>query len=163
MSSLGTWRFRLSRLIGRGITRTAAVLTAGRMPPFVSTSALIVQDDRILAVMDPITGQPLLPGGHLRWRETPIHALMREVREETGYDVEPEYILQVVAGEEWAGELGIVRVIYRARITGGALASSSEGEACWLSASDIAASSGRDAPVVQAWMAEGTQPVRARR
>lgn len=103
-------------------------------------------------VIDPILSEPTLPGGHLRWRETPEAATIREVEEETGLRVRPESVLAVLAGDEWAGEAGIVRVIYRAVRTGGAMRSSTEGEATWIQADELASSSSRDAGIVRLWL-----------
>lgn len=153
--SVRIWQFRCSRALGRLATRLAAEMTLRRMPPFVSTSAVIVDADRLLVVIDPIRREPILPGGHLRWREKPRDGVIREVREETGYTVRPDALLDVVAGEEWAGEAGVVRVIYVATVIGGSLASSPEGEARWALLSDVAESKTRDAPVVRLWLERG--------
>lgn len=152
MSRLGIWQFRISRALGRLVTWTAAVLTLGRMPPFVSTSALVLDGERLLAVLDPIRGEPVLPGGHLKWRESPEAAVVREVREETGYEVRPRMLLGVFSGEEWSGEPGIVRIVYQADVVAGSLRSSHEGEARWVPLQQIAFSATRDAPLVQLWL-----------
>lgn len=125
------------------------------MPPFASASALVVDGDRILAVIDPITGQPVLPGGHLKWSEVPKAAAVREVREETGYEIRTERVLHVIGGEELTGEKGVVRIVYLGSVVSGALSSSPEGRACWLPASEIAASEGRDAQILRWWLEEG--------
>jgi 8-oxo-dGTP pyrophosphatase MutT (NUDIX family) len=125
------------------------------MPPFASTSALVLQENRILVVVDPIRDEPILPGGHLKWRETPPEALVREVWEETGYLVEPGDLVAVLGGEEWVGEPGVVRVVYAARIIGGALKSSAEGEARWDDLDSLAGSTTRDAPIVRLWRQRG--------
>lgn len=152
MTGSRVWRFRLARFAGRFVTRTAATLTLGRMPPFVSTSALIVRDGSLLVVIDPIRKEAVLPGGHLRWFEMPQDALIREVWEETGYTVEPQGLVDVVAGTQGAGEPGVVRVIYRAVATGGSLRSSAEGEARWLRLDDIVRSDTRDSAIVRRWL-----------
>ena len=77
MTDFRRWQYRVSRRLGRLITTTAAVLTLGRMPPFVSTSAIVVEGDKLLVVIDPIRQEPVLPGGHLKWREGPEAALVR--------------------------------------------------------------------------------------
>ena len=99
-------------------------------------------------VVDPIRREPVLPGGHLKWRETPERAAVREVREETGYDVEIRTLLGVYGGEEMTGEPGVVRVVYAADITGGSLRPSPEGTPIWLSLDAIAGT--RDASIVRA-------------
>ncbi len=122
------------------------------MPPFVSAGALVVDGDKLLVVFDTILQQAVLPGGHLRWREKPRDAVIREVREETGYRVSPTSVVAVLAGEEWAGEPGIVRVIFAAEVNGGMPISSGEGEPRWINLSDFANTSARDAPIVRLWL-----------
>jgi ADP-ribose pyrophosphatase YjhB (NUDIX family) len=150
----GVWGFRAARLLGRFVTTTAAILTLGQMPPFVSASAIIIDEDRILSVLDLIRGEPVLPGGHLKWRETPLVAVVREVREETGYTIGPGRLVGVAAGPQLAGESGIVRVIYEGAIQSGALLSSAEGEAVWLPLDAFVSRAGRDGPVVRDWLKE---------
>lgn len=152
MSRAGSIRFLLARLTGRLVTRTAALLTAGRMPPFVSASVVVVVRGRILTVHDPIRSESVLPGGHLRWKELPTLGAAREVQEETGYTVECRQLVGVYAGKQRAGEYGIVRVVYTGEIVAGSLRSSPEGEAEWLPLDSYVASSARDAPIVQDWI-----------
>jgi len=133
------------------VTCTAALLTLGRMPPFVSTSAIVVVKERILVVMDPILNEPILPGGHLKWAENPETAIIREVHEETGYRISPNRLVGVFAGQEWSGEPGVVRLVYEAAITGGSLASSSEGRAAWMRLEQLVKSDSRDAQLVRSW------------
>ena len=151
MSDAAVWRYRLLRNLGRAVTRACAVLTLGRMPPFVSTSVIVTDGSRVLVVVDPIRKEPILPGGHLAWAETPQEAAAREVLEETGMRVEIGELLDVLGGAESTGEGGVVRVIYRGFATGGTLTSSGEGEARWLEIADMLASAGRDAPIVRRW------------
>ncbi len=54
---------------------------------FVAT-ALMVRDDRILLIHHKRIGLWLPPGGHIEAREEPVAALRREVREETGLEIE---------------------------------------------------------------------------
>jgi 8-oxo-dGTP diphosphatase len=152
MTSNSTRRYRISRFVGRFVTRTAATLTLGHMPPFVSTSALVRDGDHLLVVIDPIRDEPILPGGHLQWRERPEDAVIREVREETGLEIRPEKLVAVLAGREWAGEDGIVRVLYSAVVVGGRLTSSGEGQALWIPIQGAVASMSRDGSIVDGWL-----------
>lgn len=146
-------QFQLSRAAGRAITRAAAILTLGRMPPFVSTSAIVTDAERLLVVVDAIRDEPVLPGGHLRWSELPENALVREVREETGLVIEPHELVAALAGEDSAGEQGVVRLIYTASVAGGVLASSAEGEAMWLALERAPQDMQRDGHIVERWRA----------
>ena len=149
------WRYRVLRALGRLVTLLAAGLTLGRMPPFVSTSALVVDGDRVLVVVDPVRGEPTLPGGHLKWAEKPLAAVIREVQEETGYVIHPGKLVGVFSGREWAGERGVVRIVFAATVAGGSLSSSPEGEAAWIPLDELLSSSTRDAPIVQGWLERG--------
>lgn len=150
-TALLTWQYRISRFLGRLAMRVAALLTRERMPPFVSTSAIVREGERILVVVDPIRHEPILPGGHLKWRETPPEAVVREVREETGYDIVPRRLVGVFAGQEWADEPGVVRLVYEADLAGGSLRSSPEGEAKWVVCEWLATSDTRDAEILRGW------------
>jgi ADP-ribose pyrophosphatase YjhB (NUDIX family) len=149
VSSFGVWQYRISRALGRLVTTLAAILTLHRMPPFVSTSAVVLQGNRLLVVIDPIRREPVLPGGHLKWTEPPQHAVIREVEEETGYIVQPERLIGALGGIEWTGEPGVVRLIYQGTIVGGSLRSSSEGEATWMDLDEMMAANFRDASIVR--------------
>jgi ADP-ribose pyrophosphatase YjhB (NUDIX family) len=151
--AFGIWRFRLSRLAGRLVTRLAAITTFGRMPPFVSVSVLVVEAGRLLVVVDSVRDEPVLPGGHLRWAEDPAKGAEREAHEETGYAVRPAALLGVYAGRDIAGEEGVVRIIYAGEIVGGSLRRSSEGIPRWMPIDSYAKSAARDAPIVRDWLA----------
>lgn len=149
----GTLRFWILRTLGRLTTRTAALLTFEKMPPFVSASAIVIDDARVLAVIDPLRGEPVLPGGHLRWREAPEAACVRETREETGMEVAVESLAGVYSSMERTGEAGIVRVIYLASLRGGTLTSSGEGVATWVTTEEFIRRSERDGPILQKGLA----------
>jgi 8-oxo-dGTP diphosphatase len=146
-------RFAVLRALGRGVTRSAALLTGGNMPPFVSASVVVLHDDRVLCVLDPLRREPVLPGGHLKWRETPEEGAAREVREETGFEVVAERLVGVYASPERVGDSGIVRIIYTGRVIAGELRSSKEGEAGWMDAREFIATSSRDGPILETALA----------
>lgn len=153
MIDWGVWQYRLSRRLGRLTVRVAAALTLGRMPSFVSASAVVVIDGRVLVVIDPIRQEPVLPGGHLKWDEDPQAAVIREVREETGLTIRPLDLIGVFSGRAWAGEPGIVRVIYSAVPEEGELRSSAEGEAQWAPLNAVLDSETRDVPILRRYLA----------
>jgi len=89
----------------------------------VGVSALIVRDGKVLLVRrgkEPFLGYWSLPGGGVEAGETPEEAVMREVREETGLDVE----IGAVAGR--AGSV----TAFHALVTGGELCAGDDALEC---------------------------------
>ena len=113
--------------------------------------AVIVDDhDRLLLALWNEAAQPLwtLPGGGVELLESIEDGAVREVREETGYDVELGQLLGVdtivVAPEERTVDRGRwfrgIRVIFEATITGGQLRDEVGGttdEARWFPLAEV--------------------------
>ena len=113
--------------------------------------ALIVDDqDRVLLASWNEAPEPqwTMPGGGVELEETPAEGAIRELREETGYDVELLKVLGVdtlvVPAEDRIDPPGrpmkSVRVVYDARIVGGELRHEVDGttdEARWIPVSEV--------------------------
>jgi 8-oxo-dGTP diphosphatase len=114
--------------------------------------AVVVDDqERVLLALWNEAAEPLwtLPGGGVELHETPEEGAVRELREETGYDVELGRLLGVdtivvppeertVPGGSWFRG---IRVVYDARVVGGRLRDEVGGttdEARWLPLADVA-------------------------
>jgi 8-oxo-dGTP diphosphatase len=73
----------------------------------------------------PLAGYWSLPGGVLEAGETLDHAVRREVREETGLEIEPlrvvEIFERIIRDETGAPEYHYVLIDYLCRVTGGEL------------------------------------------
>lgn len=89
-----------------------------------------------------------LPGGGLEAGEDPVHAVRREIREETGYragvgDLLGIHSRVIPAGRRIAEStepLHTLRIVYRAKVTGGALRDEVDGstdEARWFALSEV--------------------------
>lgn len=107
--------------------------------------AVVTRDDHVLLALwnEPEVPMWTLPGGGVELHEALEDGAVREVREETGYDVELVGLIgvdtQVVApAERFDGSARwqkTVRVVFEARVTGGALAAEVDGttdEARWI-------------------------------
>lgn len=156
MTSFQAWKYRVERRIARCTVETAAVVTLGRMPPFVSAAAIVVRQDKVLMVRDAAQSMLVLPGGHLRWNESVEDGLRREVFEETGYRIQPGRVFDAFAGSSGLSDRGIIRVIVVAGIVGGVERSSPEGTVEWVSFEALAREDARDGAIVARWRFGGT-------
>lgn len=92
--------------------------------------------DEILLIKrgkEPHYGRWMVPGGTLEWGETLEAAAVREVKEETGIDIEIEAFVEIIEAIT-GGDGGFHFVImdYAAREVGGTLAAGSDAlEAVW--------------------------------
>ncbi|CAM3524990.1 NUDIX hydrolase [Marinicrinis lubricantis] len=68
----------------------------GYATPKVDVRAVVFQEDRILLVKETIDGLWALPGGWADIGLTPSQIAVKEVREESGYEVEPIRLLAVL-------------------------------------------------------------------
>ncbi|WP_225799876.1 NUDIX hydrolase [Streptomyces sp. NK15101] len=103
----------------------------------VASYAVCVRGDDVLLarwVAKDGTKRWTLPGGGMDHGEDPVHTVVREVEEETGYLTEPTALLGIDSiRRSWLRRLGApgdwqgLRIIYEARITGGALRNEEDG------------------------------------
>jgi len=101
----------------------------------VSVAAVVVRKDgRVLAIRRADNGQWQIPGGVLEQDETIEAGLAREVREETGLDVE----ILVLTGVYKHMHLGVCALVFRCALGGGTETLSDEtAEICWLSPAQV--------------------------
>jgi ADP-ribose pyrophosphatase YjhB (NUDIX family) len=99
----------------------AALAAAASDRPRVRVSALVVLEGRVVLVRHRAgaSAYHLLPGGGVGYRETLEHALVREVREETGLEVTLGELLFVNDTIDPAGTRHVVNMTFRAQIVGG--------------------------------------------
>lgn len=105
--------------------------------PAVTTFAFVRDGDGRYLVLrrakEPCLGEWDLPGGFVESGETPAEAIRRELREETGLEIEVERILGAFTGRYGAGGRWTVDVGYAARVTGGTFRLDGEkSDAAWL-------------------------------
>jgi len=117
----------------------------------VAAYAVVVESGQVLLphwLEGPISGWTL-PGGGIDPGEDPADAVVREVEEETGYDVVVDELLGidslVIAAEDRLnpveGTLHALRIVYRAHVVGGELRDEADGStdtAAWFDLADVA-------------------------
>lgn len=103
--------------------------------PSVAVLVLITNGDQVLLVkrrIDPAKGLWVCPAGFMDSDENPRDAARREVREETGLDVDNLELLEVFGSFEDGGKADMV-VAFRATIMGGHLTAGDDAEsAAWF-------------------------------
>jgi ADP-ribose pyrophosphatase YjhB (NUDIX family) len=108
--------------------------------PVLGVGALIFNRDKILLVErgnDPLKGYWSLPGGVLEIGETLEEGIVREVREETGLEVQPLKVLEIferiIRDAQGSPEYHYVLIDYICRVTGGSLrAADDASRAAWV-------------------------------
>ena len=124
-----------------------------RWTPRSTIAAIIEQNGRFLLVEEMIKGQRLInqPAGHLEEGETFVEGMLREVLEETGYEVEPEALLGLYVYVTTDGSLtfhrvcfiaSVVREIPDAQLDEGIIGPR------WMTRDDVAAATNLRAPLV---------------
>jgi 8-oxo-dGTP diphosphatase len=115
--------------------------------PIVGVGAVIVDGDRVLLVRrghEPLKGEWSVPGGAVEIGETLRIAIAREVREETGLDVEVGPVVDVLdrvrVDDDGRVRFHYVLIDFVCRPVGGSLACGSDAdEAAWVPVKDLAA------------------------
>jgi ADP-ribose pyrophosphatase YjhB (NUDIX family) len=103
--------------------------------PLIGVGAVIVQDGRVLLVQrgrDPMKGQWTLPGGVLEVGESLVEGVAREVREETGLEIEVLELVELldrIHREDGRVRFHYVIADYLCRVTGGELHAASDADA----------------------------------
>lgn len=113
--------------------------------PLLGVGALIFRDDHILLVRranPPLQGEWSIPGGLVETGETTKEAIVREVREETGLDVEPVKLVEVferiLRDQDASVEYHFVLIDYSCRIVSGvAKAGSDVSEVRWAKLEEL--------------------------
>jgi ADP-ribose pyrophosphatase YjhB (NUDIX family) len=112
--------------------------------PLIGVGGVVVHRNRVLLIRrggEPLKGEWSIPGGMLELGETLEAAARRELKEETGLDVEPLEVLKVfdrILREGARVRYHYVIVDYVCRLKGGRLAPASDVlEARWVRRRDL--------------------------
>lgn len=89
--------------------------------PIPAAGAIIIRDNRILLVkraVMPKVGWWCIPAGFMEWSEHPRATAIRELKEETGIDIEIKSLFEVYSGND-DPRMNAVLILYLAEMTGG--------------------------------------------
>ena len=105
----------------------------------ILTNMCMLQDGTKVLVEDKISkwGEGIIfPGGHVEDREPVVDSIIREMKEETGLDIEEPRLCGI---KEWIYEDGsrYIVFLFRAEKFSGELTSSSEGRVFWMEKDDV--------------------------
>jgi ADP-ribose pyrophosphatase YjhB (NUDIX family) len=138
--------------------------------PLIGVGAVIVQDGRVLLVQrgrDPMKGQWTLPGGVLEVGESLVEGVAREVREETGLEIEVLELVELldrIHREDGRVRFHYVIADYLCRVTGGELHAASDADAVrWIERAEWNSHSAlKIDPITTRVIEEGWQMARTR-
>ena len=113
------------------------------LSPLVGVGGVVVHESRVLLVQrgtEPLKGRWTIPGGLVDVGESLREAVIREVKEETGLDVEPVELIELldrIHREDERVRYHYVIADYLCRMTGGTLGAASDADAArWVERSE---------------------------
>ena len=105
----------------------------------VLTNLCMIVDGTKILVQDKVgkyAGGIFLPGGHVEEHEPVVDSVIREIKEETGLDIEQPHLCGI---KEWINEDGsrYIVFLFRADRFSGEPVSSDEGRVFWMEKEDV--------------------------
>ena len=113
------------------IFRIIALLTLGQISPILSACIILERDGKVLLIDRSDGLGYTIPGGIVRYKETIEQGVVREAREETGYDVRITDIVGIYSALDRDPRLRAVSIAYKGSIISGTEHGSQEGETGW--------------------------------
>lgn len=113
----------LSEVTDLDVTQVTQLLTPSPVysTPLVDVRAFIVRDRKVLLVKDTVTGTWALPGGFCDVGFSPSENIVKELKEETGYDATCGRLLAVFDTNHWQFQAKqYVKLVYECQIFAGA-------------------------------------------
>lgn len=122
---------KMKGLLAGVVFRMIALLTLGQISPILSACIILEKDGRILLIDRSDGLGCTIPGGIIRYKETIEQGVVREAREETGYDVKITGIVGIYSALDRDPRLRAVSIAYKGHIVGGTEHGSQEGAPSW--------------------------------
>src|SRR6266536_3213722 len=114
-----TMKEKIKGIIAGLVFRIIALLTLGQISPILSACVITERDGRILLI-DRSDGMGYtIPGGIVRYKETVEQCVLREVREETGYNVQLQGLVGIYSTLQRDPRFRAVAIAYKGSIIDG--------------------------------------------
>jgi 8-oxo-dGTP diphosphatase len=117
--------------------RVIVLVTFGQISPLLGAGAIIEQDGKILLIDRSDGLGYTIPGGIVRHKETIEKCVLREMREETGYEIKLTGLVGVYSSLKRDPRFRAVAIAYKGFIVSGTQHGSGEGEPCWRSPEEV--------------------------
>src|SRR5260370_35202205 len=111
--------------------RIIALFTLGQISPLLGAGIIIEQDGKILLIDRSDGLGYTVPGGIVRYRETVEQCVLREAREETGYNVKITGLVGIYSAPKRDPRFRAIAIAYKGSIVRGSEHGSGEGMPCW--------------------------------
>jgi 8-oxo-dGTP diphosphatase len=128
---------RIKGLLAGLAYRVIVLLTLGQISPLLGAGIVIEQDGKFLLIDRSDGLGYTIPGGIVRHRETIEQCVLREAREETGYEVRITGLVGIYSSLKRDPRFRAVAIAFKGSIVSGTPHGSSEGEPCWRSADEV--------------------------
>jgi 8-oxo-dGTP diphosphatase len=128
---------KIKGLLAGLIYRVIVLLTLGQISPLVGTGAIIERDGKFLLIDRSDGLGYTIPGGIVRNKETVEQCVKREVREETGYEINITGLVGVYSSLKRDPRFRAIAITYKGSIVSGTPHGSGEGEPCWRSPEEV--------------------------
>jgi 8-oxo-dGTP diphosphatase len=117
--------------------RVIVLFTLGQISPLVGAGAIIEQNGKILLIDRSDGLGYTIPGGIVRHKETIEQCVLREVHEETGYEIYITGLVGVYSSLKRDPRFRAIAITYKGSIISGTPHGSGEGEPCWRSPEEV--------------------------
>jgi len=125
ISEIALSLFGLHDPAAKEIVAEQVALISGPATPFVDTRGLVLDGERVLLVKESTDARWTLPGGFLEVGQTPSANIVKEVKEESGLDVEVLRLLGVhdnLTNNQPSAAFQSVKLFFHCRLLGGEIA-----------------------------------------
>lgn len=128
---------RIKGILAGLVYRIIVLFTLGQISPLLGAGIIIEQDGKILLIDRSDGLGYTVPGGIVRHRETIEQCVLRETREETGYNVKITGLVGVYSSLKRDPRFRAVAIAYKGSIIDGSPHGSGEGEPRWCAPEEV--------------------------